>query len=194
MEKIVRVAKGYCHCCKKKTIFVSTDYWLRDHYRCLRCKSIPRQRAIMKVLQEKRPDYRTLNIHESSPSGAPFEELKKECRNYTYSFFYERRPLGADLPRGAVNQNLEELTFENETFDIFITQDVMEHVNDPKKAFSEIARVLKPGGAHIFTTPIYFLKKTMPRIEIVDGKRVKIAPPVFHGNPIDKKGSLVTYD
>ena len=43
------------------------------------------------------------------------------------------------------------MTFENESFDLFITQDVFEHVMTPNKAFKEIERVLKPGGAHVFT-------------------------------------------
>ena len=30
----------------------------------------------------------------------------------------------------------------------------MEHIFDPSKAFSEIARTLKTGGAHIFTVPL----------------------------------------
>ena len=43
------------------------------------------------------------------------------------------------------------MTFQNESFDLFITQDVFEHVMEPNKAFKEIERVLKPGGAHVFT-------------------------------------------
>lgn len=95
---------------------------------------------------------------------------------------------------GATNENLEDLTFENETFDLFITQDVMEHVNNPEKAFAEIARVLKPGGAHIFTTPIYRFQKTRARIKVENGNVVNILPEIYHGNPISAKGSLVTYD
>lgn len=194
MKKIIRAVIGYCYCCKRKTMFISNDYWLRDYYRCIRCQSIPRQRALMKVLQNESPDYQKLRIHESSPSGATFERLKSECKQYTYSYFYKNKQLGCAISKNGTNQNLEKLTFGNETFDIFITQDVMEHVNDPIKAFAEISRVLKPGGVHIFTTPIYSFQKTRPRVDVIDGKRVNILPPVYHNNPIDKKGSLVTYD
>lgn len=89
---------------------------------------------------------------------------------------------------------MESLTFPDESFDVFITQDVMEHVNNPQKVYSEIARVLKPNGVHIFTTPIYCFQKTRSRIVIKDGKRLNVLPPIFHGNPIDQNGSLVTYD
>jgi 2-polyprenyl-3-methyl-5-hydroxy-6-metoxy-1,4-benzoquinol methylase len=45
------------------------------------------------------------------------------------------------------------MTFGTEQFDLFITQDVMEHVFRPRLAVKEIMRVLKTGGAHIFTAP-----------------------------------------
>jgi len=59
-------------------------------------------------------------------------------------------------------ENLEALTFANESIDLHITQDVMEHVFHPSKVFKEIARTLKLGGAHIFTVPI--VNKHMPSI------------------------------
>ena len=148
----------------------------------------------MKTIKKIMPNYKELKIHESSPSGAPFRVFQHECSDYTWSFFYEKTELGIPLKNGGTNQNLEKLTFPDETFDIFITQDVMEHVVCPNKAFAEIARVLKPGGVHIFTVPINFLDKTKPRIKMENGKISKISPPIYHGNPIDKKGSLVTYD
>ena len=95
---------------------------------------------------------------------------------------------------GGVNENLEQLTFQNNTFDIFITQDVMEHVLNPEKAFREIERVLDKGGIHIFTTPIYLFTKTRARVQFDGKKYTNILPPIYHGNPIDEKGSLVTYD
>lgn len=36
----------------------------------------------------------------------------------------------------------------------------MEHIYDPEKAFSDIARTLKKGGGHIYTVPI--INKFMP--------------------------------
>ncbi len=41
------------------------------------------------------------------------------------------------------NEDLENQTFQNESFDIVITQDVMEHIYDPGKAFAEVARTFK---------------------------------------------------
>jgi len=72
----------------------------------------------------------------------------------------------------------------------------MEHVFDPAKAFAEIARTLKPGGAHVFTVPL--VRKAQPtqvRAERDEQGIVRhLLPETYHGNPIDEKGSLVTVD
>ena len=50
-------------------------------------------------------------------------------------------------------ENAEALRFEDETFDIVTCLEVIEHVSDPAKVISEIARVLKPHGQAIVTVP-----------------------------------------
>lgn len=194
LDKAVKVYGGVCPVCKEKTLFISYHYWLRDHYKCIFCRSIPRHRALMKVLEEEVPEWRKVKIHESSPSGSTFHVFKQSCAGYTYSYWYEAKSLGASLGYGVTNQNLENLTFEDETFDVFITQDVLEHVNDPEKVFIEIARTLKKGGVHIFTTPMYPFKKTTPRIRMEGNTRKLVLPPIYHGNPISQEGSLVTFE
>lgn len=47
----------------------------------------------------------------------------------------------------------EELPFEDNFFDLVVSAWVLEHLDDPQKAFQEIFRVLKPGGKFIFLTP-----------------------------------------
>ena len=193
-RKPVRETQGYCPCCEENTFFIAKNYWLRDYYQCISCGSIPRQRALMKVLAEEVPDWRKRSMHESSPSGITFTFLKEQCGEYTYSYWYEDKEKGEQLGENKTNQNLEEMTFEDEMFDVFITQDVLEHVNYPEKVLQEIARTLKPGGKHIFTVPIYVLQKSRPRIIMHNGERELILPAVYHGNPISEDGSLVTFD
>ena len=47
----------------------------------------------------------------------------------------------------------EHLGFTDKSFDIVLCSDVVEHLENPKKCFVEISRVLKSGGTAIITTP-----------------------------------------
>lgn len=47
----------------------------------------------------------------------------------------------------------EHLCFEPNTFDMVICTEVLEHLQNPKNCFLEMARVLKPGGTAIISTP-----------------------------------------
>jgi SAM-dependent methyltransferase len=42
---------------------------------------------------------------------------------------------------------------QDDYFDVVISKDVLEHVADPQTFFSEVARVLKPGGSFLAKTP-----------------------------------------
>ncbi|MDP2649505.1 MAG: methyltransferase domain-containing protein [bacterium] len=48
----------------------------------------------------------------------------------------------------------EKLKAKPNYFDIVIMNSVLDHLENPKKAISEVLRVLKPGGIYISTTPI----------------------------------------
>jgi SAM-dependent methyltransferase len=187
---------GYCPLCEKKVRFVVRDKWLRDNYLCSVCHSIPRYRALIDAVKRFYPNFADLQIHESSPnSGSSSAFLRTRCRNYSASQYYE------DVPRGQYkdvfrSEDLSSLTFADESFDLLVTQDVFEHVMEPQKAFAEIARVLRPGGAHIFSMPWYPKNKhTIQRAKMENGVITHLHEPVYHGNPINRaKGSLVTFD
>lgn len=161
----VRKTEGYCPCCGQQTEFVSENYWLRDYYICSKCGSIPRQRALMKVLRELYPNLKKVRIHESSPSREMAAQFRRETDLYACSYFVDDLPLGADLGNGATNENLEQLTLPNHSVDVFITQDVLEHVYSPQNAFREIERVLTAGGGtFVHDTNTFVYKDTAARV------------------------------
>jgi len=47
------------------------------------------------------------------------------------------------------------LPFGDDTFDLVLATDIIEHVDDDGKALSELRRVLKPGGAAILSVPAF---------------------------------------
>lgn len=190
-----KVSNGYCPICDQRTQFIEKDTWLRDFYVCSQCHSIPRQRALVLALERFYPEWKNLKIHESSPGGSSSDAIEKHCIEYLPTQFFQDIPLGK-LKNGIQCENLEKMTFKDNYFDLMITQDVFEHVMNPADAFREICRVLKPGGAHIFTMPWYpHLKKTVQRARQLNSGEVEfLEEAVYHGNPIDSKGSLVTFD
>jgi len=199
IKKIIQILlrgvnRGECPVCEKRTLFVKIGAWLRDHYLCVRCRSIPRQRALIHTLDVYIPDWRNMRIHESSPSeGSIFNKFLAECQDYTASQFYP------EIPRGTVYkefrcEDLANQTFADESFDLVITQDVFEHLLDPIQSLQEICRTLKPGGVHVFTVPWYFGQKTKIRAKQVQGTIEHLAPANYHANPISEKGSLVVTD
>src|SRR5688572_8642909 len=170
---------GICPICEHKTLFIKQAEWLRDNYFCIFCWSIPRQRAFMKVLQKEFPDWRQMHIYESSPCGASSRKLQREGKNYFPSQYYSDVRPGA-CKKGVRCENLEKMTFADGSFDLVITQDVFEHVLNPAPAFREIARVLKPGGAHVFTVPLYKGRKTVIRA-LGEGNRIQyLHEPMYH--------------
>lgn len=187
---------GLCPTCQRKVTFKARGKWLRDYYLCPNCKSKPRERALMRTLEMYFPDWKEKIIHESSPinRGASIR-LAKECQHYQPSQLFTDIPLGSDK-NGVRCENLEQLTFLDESVDLHITQDVMEHVFNHESVFREIARTLKPGGAHIFTVPIVNKHKpSRVRATINEtGQVTHLLPEVYHGNPVSADGALVTVD
>ncbi|MEJ0002798.1 MAG: methyltransferase domain-containing protein [Pararobbsia sp.] len=173
---------GFCHCCRSDTEFVAYSAWLRDSYVCGRCMSSPRQRHIQCILDTFFPGWENKVIHESSPASTA---LSQYCSNYSSSQYLPDVKPGS-VVNGVRSENLEALTFENDSIDIFITQDVLEHVFHPDRAIQEVMRVLKSGGFHIFTTPkARNVMETQLRARLEDdGTITHLYEPEYHGNPV----------
>lgn len=183
---------GFCPVCSRDTRFISLHSWLRDHYQCLHCRSLPRERALHTALDVSFPGWPKTSVHESSPAN---RHIADKAANYSASQFFPDKSLGEQC--GAFrNENIEQLTFSDNAFDLFITLDVLEHVFFPDKALQEMLRVIRPGGWCVFTAPVYKdMKKTRQRATLsVDGTIEYLIEPAYHGNPVGDGRSLVTWD
>jgi len=190
------VSSGVCPICEQDVLFVADNPWLRDHFLCNECHSIPRERGLMHAVKTLYPNWRDLKIHESSP-GARGASVRfaRECTNYIGSQFWPDRVPGETYD-GVRCENLEALTFEDDSIDLHISQDVAEHLFHPSRAFKEIARTLRPGGAHIFSVPLVRKSEPSRLRAAVDQKGTieHLYPPEYHGNPVSEEGALVTVD
>ncbi len=189
---------GFCPCCETPQTFRTDSDWFRDTLLCPNCGSVVRERALALVLKEILPNWNELSIHESSPSPRGLSErMAREAPHYMASHYFPRDPFGT-MVNGFHNQDLENQTFDNESFHLVITLDVMEHVFHPEKVYAEIYRTLKRAGYYLHTFPIrkYLVAARAPlATRNCDGSvRHLTATPEYHGNPIDEKGALVTCD
>ena len=89
---------------------------------------------------------------------------------------------GDPATSGVPSEDLSRLSYENESLDVVLTSETLEHVPDLDAAFREIRRVLRPGGLHLFTVPLLpGVARTFARREIgPDGLAVDRHPPISH--------------
>jgi SAM-dependent methyltransferase len=103
--------------------------------------------------------------------------------------------LPAQIVGGIRHEDIQQLSFEDSSIDLIISTDVMEHVPNPRQAFAEIYRVLRPGGQALMTFPFFDgWAESVVRAEVRDGTVVHQLSPVYHGNPLSAEGSLVFTD
>jgi len=187
--------EGHCPICAGPARFVASGPWWRDSFACSGCGSIPRERALMLTIDRWMPDWRAAVIHESSPChrSASFR-LATECPAYVGSQFFEDHP-GEPVVKGIRNENLERLSFADESIDLHVTQDVFEHVLDPDAAYREIGRTLRPGGMHMFTVPLVNKHRPSVTRARLDADGISnLLPPEYHGNPVGDGRALVVTD
>lgn len=85
------------------------------------------------------------------------------AQNATEYVAIDKFEMPALLPENATFQqvNLPPLPFEDASFDVVVSFQVIEHIEDDHAFVSEMARVLKPNGIAILTTPN--IKMTLTR-------------------------------
>lgn len=194
-----------CHICGCKSSFHSPEGVSLREATCPECEATQRASDVAGVIihtflkNDTLPLFKTflslayLKIYEAQSTGIIHDCFKNLPDYHCSEYFDDIKPGGLDQ-NGILCQDLQKLTFSDNSFDLVVTQDVFEHIQEPDKAFAEIYRVLKPGGYHIFTIPFHEGKKTLRRITIEDEKVILRYPPVFHGDPLRERGAQVFTD
>ncbi len=77
---------------------------------------------------------------------------------------YREGAAAGSIIEGIQREDLTLLSYPDESFDLVITSETLEHVPDLDAALAEIFRVLVPGGRHVFTVPLLpGVEQTFPR-------------------------------
>lgn len=192
MEKTVVVCKEKCYCCGKESSFlIEQGATLLREAACEHCGASLRNSDVMKTLKKTTFNGQLfekcknkLYIVNTSSYGGVHCALK-DLPNYIYSEYYPNIPSGQRAENGVLCVNLLNMPFDDESLDVIISEDVLEHIEDYMAAFREIKRVLKPGGVHVFTVPIREDGHSMFRKEM---------PPIYHDAPEGTGGALLYND
>lgn len=129
-----------------------------DKCNCPFCFSSDRERLYLLFLENylKESKNRTIRILDFAPNPAFSSALKKNT-----SVKYE----STDLFREDVDLKLNICNMESikdSTYDVIICSHIIEHVENPKKALSELCRILTKGGIAIIMVPLYWdVKETI---------------------------------
>ncbi|MET3601802.1 class I SAM-dependent methyltransferase [Martelella mangrovi] len=139
------------------------------------------------------PVFSDLAIYEPGVSGA-YRSVFNALPGYQNSFYWDGGISGQKM-NGVRHEDLMNLSFADESFDLVISSDIFEHIRRPWVAFREVARVLKRGGMHIFSIPALLPmdKETVYRVDTSGPEDVHILEPYFHGDGRGGK-SLVYVD
>jgi len=191
-----------CEICQRVRLLVRTDVDPSVGARCLSCRGTVFHRSMFKVICEIfGPQLERLHngsVYEISAHGALYNALKRRADVAHYSF------TGSELldgwQPGAVYggircENVESLTFADRSFDLVTSSGLMEHVEDDVAAYTEIRRVLKPGGWYVFTVP---LSPDQPTTLVrakrqMDGSVKHFAEPEYHSDPFRGEGGVFTW-
>jgi len=106
-------------------------------------------------MKERNIDLASASIIHFAPERV-FLKKYYDAPNYVFGDVYPKPRYGKRLRK----LDISAIDFPDRSFDYLIAFDVMEHVVDHLRAFSEIARVLKPGGQAFLTVPMIYALKT----------------------------------
>lgn len=195
---------GTCNICGQKTHFKTLgSNNLRESLLCEVCGSSCRNRSLASGLLHIMGQGTVQSIAElaTAPSGprildtdsfSPIFKFLKSADFYTGSIYMPDRPNGDVLGPKTLNVDLQSMPFPDESFDIILTSDVMEHVRRDDLAHREIFRCLKPGGHYVFTVPyVPGWQANQIRVDSSGSEDVFLMEKQYHGDPVNREGILV---
>jgi SAM-dependent methyltransferase len=104
--------------------------------------------------------------------------MHKWISNFGNLSYSEYNPIDKNIR----HEDILSLTYSSGSFDIVLHSDTLEHVLDIDRALMEIWRILKPGGASIFSIPIVRDgRPSIARVSLQNGELLHNKPPSYHG-------------
>lgn len=196
---------GHCSACSARVDFeVDTgvrfgpNVNLREGIRCPGCGLVNRNRLLFSAVAEMDPppQSRGLILEATTPL---FDRMAASFPWLEGSEFFgpdhspgERREVRGRMVQ---HQSITALGYADASLDLLVHNDVLEHVEDTAGALAECRRVLKPGGACVFTMPFFPMRgDTLVRgRHREDGSLEHLEPPEYHGDGLRSEGIYTYY-
>lgn len=121
----------------------------RPNSRCPWCNSLERHRLCWLYLK------RHLNITEAKDLSllhfAPEKGIEKNLRKVGFANY---QTADISIPHADLKFDIIDIPLADETYDLIICSHILEHIEDDRKAMSELYRILKPGGKLLVMVPM----------------------------------------
>jgi SAM-dependent methyltransferase len=160
--------------------------------RCVRCGANRRYEILAKTVQNEFKNLKNKDILELDPDS-PLRPMLSNGKTYRRSFYSELESRGSVRADGAECQDITSLTLPDQSVDLLVSSEVLEHVADIRIATQEISRILRPGGSHIFTVPTLPNSSTICRAIIEAGTIKHLVEPEYHGDPLSTGEGILAF-
>lgn len=140
----------YCPCCGwQGPAFLATSNWRAITFQsaCPSCDSRSRHRGLAMILPDMLREKAEGTILVFAPERIVMTQLARLTDDELKTTDLERRDV--DYP----GEDIQGLSFPDESFSLIICNHVLEHVPDDERALLECSRILVNGGIALFTVP-----------------------------------------
>jgi SAM-dependent methyltransferase len=144
------------------------------------------------MIQKHRQTHQVRDAWELSTYGATLSFLQREVDRVCASEYFVGKTSG-EIVDGIMNQDVQGTSFAESSLDLITSNQVFEHVPDDIKGYAECFRVLRPGGALLFTVPLYGIPATTKLAEYRDGELIHLAKPEYHDSRASGPESILTF-
>ncbi len=190
---------AYCSACERVMPLRIDLQWgdgikpnWRERLQCT-CGLNNRVRAAFGLFRETIARKSTPRVYATEQVTALFERVRRLVPEAMGSeFLRDGTVCGRTNGAGIRHEDLTALTFPNESFDVVLSFDVLEHVPDYRACLRELARVLDVGGKLIASFPFNIgAAETVVRASLdASGAITHHLPPEYHGDPVSADGCL----
>lgn len=188
--RTLRVRPGRCPFCGPTALLrLNPD---ETGVRCARCGASAVHLSLgwaLAPLLQRLPE---AHAYELSSRGPVVDWLRRRCGGLTLSEFFDDAAAGA-MRDGVRCEDVQRLTFADASFDLITHTEVFEHVPDDAAGWRELFRVLRTGGAMLFTVPLNDAAQTVERAVLRRGVVEHSLPPTWHSDRLRGAGKVLCF-